>query len=365
MAYRIPRNHGCRITDAWMMQGMRTVILENELLRVVVLVDKGCDIIEFRYKPQDLDYLLHLARGVHNPMTNGVSAATLSPFLDHYRGGWNEILPNGGPSVSYKGAELGEHGEVSLLAWEYTIVEDSPEKIAARFWVRTLRTPLFLEKTLSMQPGKAVLMITEELVNEGSEPIHVMWGQHIAFGKPFLNEGVVLDTPARRIISHPDLPPDGSGSLVPRRFKPKSMGEYPYIQSPDGAIVDASQTPPAGTLPVEEMAYLTELERGWFAVTNQIRQVGFGLHFDNSLFRYLWYWQQLDGAAKGYPWWGNNHTFALEPWTSYPTDGLTQAIQNGSALPLSAGEHKTTQLCAVAYTGFARVHSITSEGYVS
>ena len=42
------RNHGCRISDEWTFKGMRTLILENRLLRVVILLDKGSDIIEFQ-----------------------------------------------------------------------------------------------------------------------------------------------------------------------------------------------------------------------------------------------------------------------------------------------------------------------------
>ena len=98
---------------------MRTLILENELLRVTVLVDKGSDIVEFRYKPFDLDFLFMSPAGIRNPNRGIVSAPSGGPFLDYFSGGWNEVLPNGGPLVSYKGAELGQHGEISLIPWEY------------------------------------------------------------------------------------------------------------------------------------------------------------------------------------------------------------------------------------------------------
>ncbi len=54
----------CRISDEWTYKGLRTVILENDLLRVVILVDRGSDIIEFRYKPYDVDFLLRRPRGI-------------------------------------------------------------------------------------------------------------------------------------------------------------------------------------------------------------------------------------------------------------------------------------------------------------
>ena len=73
-----PLNHGCRISDAWTFKGMRTIILENELLRVTVLVDKGSDIVEFRYKPRDLDFLYFAPGGIRNPARTIPSAAQRS-----------------------------------------------------------------------------------------------------------------------------------------------------------------------------------------------------------------------------------------------------------------------------------------------
>ena len=45
MHYRIERNYGCRISDSWTYRGHKTAIIENEILRVVVLIDKGADIL--------------------------------------------------------------------------------------------------------------------------------------------------------------------------------------------------------------------------------------------------------------------------------------------------------------------------------
>ena len=354
-----PRNHGCRISDAWTFQGMRTLILENELLRVTVLVDKGSDIVEFRYKPFDLDFLFLSPAGIRNPNRGIVSAPSGGPFLDYFSGGWNEVLPNGGPLVSYKGAELGQHGEISLIPWEYAILADSPERVAVRLWVRPIRTPFFLEKTLSMEPGKAVLTIEERLVNEGGEPMHLMWGHHIAFGRPFLDEDTVIDAPARRFLVHEAMP-----GYEPRRFRPGIAVDWPFAPAPDGSTADASHIPGFGETQAQEMAYLAELTDGWYAITNPTRQVGFGLRFDPVLYRYLWYWQQLGNVAQGYPWWGRTHTAALEPWTSYPTGGLNEAIANGTALLLAPGQEITTSLRAVAFAGRTRVTGISAEGDV-
>ncbi len=359
MSYALPRNHGCRISDAWTYQGMETVILENELLRVVVLAGKGSDIIEFRYKPYDLDFMLQMPAGTRNPNRGVLSSPTSGTFIDYYGGGWNDILPNGGPFSTYQGAEFGQHGEVSLIPWEHMIVEDSPERVAVRLWVRPIRTPFFVEKTLSLTPGRAVLTIDERVVNEGGQPMHLMWGQHIALGRPFLDEGAVIDVPARGFIVN-----DVMDNYEPRRFQVNAHARWPHVPTPDGATADASRIPAVGEQAAQEMAYITELTDGWYAVTNAARQIGFGVRFDPSLFRYIWYWQQLDGAGTGFPWWGRLHTTALEPWTSYPTGGLSEAVANGSAVRLEVGQALESHFLAVAYEGVERVAGITPEGEV-
>lgn len=353
------RNHGCRISDAWRVDGMQTVILENELLRVVVLVDKGTDIVEFRYKPKDLDFLLSTPNGLRNPNKGVLSSPTDGPFLDYYSGGWNDILPNGGPFSIYKGAEFGQHGEISLIPWEYAIAEDTAQSVAVKFWVRPIRTPFFVEKTMRMNKGEAVLHIAEQVTNEAGESMHFMWGQHIALGRPFLDAGAVIDVPAKRLLVNPLMP-----NYEPRLYAPDTAHEWSLAKNRDGQIVDASRVPAFGEVQAQEMAYITELTEGWYAITNQHEKVGFGVSFDHTLYKYIWYWQQLGNVGGGYPWWSRLHTVALEPWTSYPTGGLSEAIANNTAVLLEPGQTLSTSMCAVAYTGEGRVASVSPTGSV-
>ena len=354
-----PRNYGCRISDAWQVDGMRTVILENELLRVVVLVDKGTDIVEFRYKPRDLDYLLFMPNGLRNPKQGMLSTPTSGPFMDFYSGGWNDILPNGGPYSVYKGAEFGQHGEISLIPWEHAILRDEPAIVEARFWVRPIRTPFFVEKTMRLEAGKAVLCIDERVTNESGETMHLMWGQHIAFGRPFLDDGAVIDAPAKRLLVGAAMP-----NYEPRLYAPDARFDWPQARSPAGANVDASLIPPYGSTKAQELAYLAELTDGWYAITNLKQKLGFALRFDHAVYRYIWYWQQHGDVAQGYPWWSRLHTVALEPWTSFPSEGIDKAISNGTAVALAPGAQLSVSMCAVAYESASRVIGVSADGQV-
>ena len=65
--YQLERNHGCRVSDAWTFRGLKTAVIENELLRIVVLIDKGADIYQFVHKPSDTDFLWRSPWGCPRP----------------------------------------------------------------------------------------------------------------------------------------------------------------------------------------------------------------------------------------------------------------------------------------------------------
>ena len=187
--YRPQRNWGARVLE-YRYRGMRAVSLENELLRVGVLADKGTDVFEFNYKPRDMDFVWLTADGVRNPTSYlSTSPDPLATFMDYYPGGWQEIFPNGGAPSSYLGASFGQHGEVSNLPWDYEIIEDDESAVAVRFSVRTQKTPFYLEKELRLRSGESRLLVEETLANESDVSLHAMWVHHLVFGRPFLEEG--------------------------------------------------------------------------------------------------------------------------------------------------------------------------------
>jgi Domain of unknown function (DUF4432) len=351
---------GCRVSDEWTLRGMRAAILENELLRVLVLLDKGAEIIEFRYKPLDLDPLLRMPGELRNPAHGQPSIAGASGgFLDYYAGGWQEILPNGGPPASYQGADYGQHGEICLVPWSCEIIDDGPEQVSIRCSVRALRSPVLLQRTMTIERGRATLQLDERLTNEANQPLDMMWGHHIAFGLPFLQEGAWIDTSARQLLAH-----EQSEAFEPRRIQPGQLVAWPHALAGDGTPLDMSHVPARTQASGREMAYLTDFDGpAWYALTNPSQRAGFALRWDSSVFRYLWLWQEF-GATGGYPWWRRTHTMALERWTSYPTLGLPTAIERGTQLTLQPGQTIITRLVATAFSGVNRVGAVEADGAV-
>ena len=348
------RHYGCRIMDDLVFKGMRTLFLENELIRVGILLDKGADIFQFLHKPTDTDFLWRSPLGLRHPARlTPTSASAAGKFLDTYHGGWQEILPGGGPTI-YKGAELGLHGEVAQLGWDYEILEDTEESIAVRLSVTCIRTPLQLERVLRLETNKPALFIDETLYNLSPETLEFMWGHHPAFGPPFLREGVKLFVPARHGIVHE---PSFAATSI---FEPGYTFDWPFI-SVDGSAIDLSQLP-AEDAGYSDLLYLRDFKDGWYAVIDPERQVGFGLTWPLDVFPYLWFWL-VYGEAPGYPWWNQVTCIALEPWTSIP-NSLTEAIDQGTAALIKGGERIKVQLCAVAITGLEKVDDISLTGVV-
>jgi galactose mutarotase-like enzyme len=331
--YRPQRNWGARVLE-YERAGMRAVFLENEKLRVGVLADKGTDVIEFNYKPRDVDFVWLAAGGVRDPSSYlSTSPDSLATFLDYYPGGWQEIFPNGGAPSSYLGARFGQHGEVSNLPWDYEIVEDDERAVAVRFSVMTQKTPFRLDKTLRLRSGECHLRVEETLKNESEVALHAMWGHHIAFGRPFLEEGCRICLPeGATVVPHEEpIHPEG------RRVDDGRTYAWPIVEDQAGASVDLSVLPEAGTM--SEMLYLKDLSEGWYEVENPKKALALRVEWDVEQMPYLWFWQEY-GASGFYPWYGRHYNIGLEPFSSYPTNGIAEAVSNDTAMLVGAQEQR-------------------------
>lgn len=336
------RHWGCRVNDRIVWNDIRSVILQNELLQIVVHIDKGTEITQFLYKPLDVDFIWRGHRDLHNPANFASGYGTDStPFFDHWSGGWFEVVPNNGPGCDYKNTHLGFFGETTNIPWEYHILEDTPERVRVAFWVKTYRTPLLLRKTLTLVSGKAALFIEEEVTNYGGEPVDFAWGHHPVIGPPFLDGSCRIACPdSRVIVLHDEDGPD-------HRMQLHQEGRWPWVKDLNGNPLDLRVVLPAEAKTMDN-CYLTDFREGWVGVTNLAQGVGFGFAWDTAVFRYFWLWQAF-GGGKGFPWYSHSYQMGIEPWSSYPCAGLQEAISNGTALRLDPGDSRRSWLTAVAY----------------
>ncbi len=348
------RHYACRIEDDLVYKGIRALFLENELLRVGVLLDKGADLFQFLHKPSDTDFLWRSPIGLVRPDRFTPTKADASgAFLDTYHGGWQEVLPGGGP-VIYRGAELGLHGEVTSLGWDYEILADTPESVAIRLTVDCIRTPLRLERVMRLVSHQPSLFIEEKVTNLSPEEQEFMWGHHPALGAPFLREGVRLFVPASKAQAH--SPRFASSSIL------VEGAEFPWpLAKVDGKEIDLSQVQSSDG-GFSELIYLSGLSAGWYAVLDSEKKLGIGLAWQKEVFPYLWFWQ-VYGKSGGYPWYDRAYVIALEPWSSIPNN-LDKAIEAGTQIRLKGGGSLTVALTATAITGSETVSSVELDGTI-
>ena len=257
------RKTGCRLSLDYTFRDMRVAYLENDVILVGVLVDKGADIFELAYKPRDLDVLWHSPIPLRKPFV-ATSATPEGAFHDYFYGGWQEVLPAAGwPKGSYLGAFQGLHGEVSLLPFEARIQEDTPDLVTLELEVRLYRSPLRLIKRMSLRRDLAVLYIDERLENEAPVEFAIMWGHHPSFAPPFLDESCVVRTNAAGIevsaFHRNGLWEPGSGYKIPvcaesaepqfggcdqSAAKEHRLGRWHVLQRPHGWLVRTDKRAP-------------------------------------------------------------------------------------------------------------------------
>ncbi|TAK22705.1 MAG: aldose 1-epimerase [Chloroflexota bacterium] len=346
-----------RLSDRGPGSGFEAVTLENERMLVVVLPGKGAGVYRLIYKPRGVDVLWKSPWGLRPPgQTVATATNSATAWFDHYEGGWQEIFPSGGGPSVVDGAELSFHGESSVVPWEYEVLEEAGSRCAVRFRVTLGRSPLSLERTMSLSADSAVLTLQERMINESADPFETMWGHHPALGAPFLDGGCIIDAPATTFIAHdPQLSAD---TLLP------DGGEFtwPHVTGRDGTQIDLSRVPPRERR-LAHFGCLAGLRDGWYAMPNPKLGFGFGMTFPTDIFKYLWFWQEL-GGSPGYPWFRRAYVMAVEPWTSFALDGLAGARERKTALPLGVGEAREATIRFVFFDGADGVAAISPEGEV-
>lgn len=339
-AYLHTRNYGCRIRQ-YFWKDIEMLSLENDVIKVVLSLGKGADIVEFLYKSRDVDFMWHS----FNEQKNSRHQSTIAPaggnFLDSYGGGWQELFPTYGGNTMYRGGQIGVHGEACLYPWSYEVLLDTPECIRVKLSLRTIRTPFLLEKTMTLQEHSGLLQMEQSCTNLGSTIQKFMWGHHPAFGYPFLDESVKLRLKG---TPHVRVPAETIANRCP--FDRETEGTWPLLPGKDGEMVDMSQARDAADRIYMEYC-ISDLEESSYELVNQNLGLGMRMTWDPAVFRYLWIWGMYCGHEE-YPWYGRAYTMGVEPWSSMP-GSYEAALEKGEVLSLEAGKTMRTWLKAEAF----------------
>lgn len=323
---------GCKVLSDD-RQGWRAVVLENELLRAVLLPEKGADLYELVDLRSGIDVLFKTPWGLQPPGSPPREGSGDDAFLWNYEGGWQELFPSAGDACSYEGVTVPFHGEVATLPWTEEGALDTADEARIELGVRCRGAPFSLSRSMSVSAGAPTLRITERVRHEGDHPAPFVWGHHCVLGPPFIAAGCRLEVPAKWVSTLPESFEETA------RLKPGQHSDWPTAESTSDETLDLSEVPGPETASHDDV-YLSGLSEGRITVRNPRLGLTFTMRFDHELFKWVVAWQPY-GGARAMPLVGS-YGLGVEPWTS--NLNLEQAFQAGEAIVLDPGAFLETQL---------------------
>ncbi len=319
----IRRNSG-HSGSVYFWEGHEILEMSSPKINLKISLTRGAEILELRAKDVDLDLLWH---GHEDIVRNRPAVASIGApsgnFLDHFSGGWQEVLPSAQYPVEYNGASLGAHGEVALLSWNYRILTDIESEISVEFSVSLRRLPLRLIRVMTLRD--AVLRFDERVENSGSETIDFQWGQHLALGGQLIDPGSEILVSDGEAISIPNY----SGPTY--RFEAGTTSVWPMAHLANGDLVNVAQLPADdGT---DGHLVLGPMKKPSVTIRNRNLKIDVKMEWDNKTYPYCWIWM-VWGGIKGWPLWGRDRLITVEPFSS-PIISLDEAILQGLSLKIA------------------------------
>ena len=287
----------------------------------MLLVDKGTDIISYVDKKSDTDFIWTNPMGLSCLDKRRKAIMDDECYSDNYLGGMFEIIPNFGPACRYGEMHFTQNSEVSLLPWDYQVVEDSAQKIVFKFTVKLSKLPLMLSKTLTITNDLKALCFEEELLNIGAMPVSYLWSQHPCIGAPFLDENCSFELP---FTENFDMPKAGS-----------NIGMF--------EVYDCKNV-------------------NYAAIRNKKSGMGIGFSYDSDTYSHCAVWISAD-ENKGHHKWNGAYVASILPCTS-KTPVLSEAVKDNSADVINPDEVKKSWYTMTIFSKNTPVNKINKKGEV-
>ena len=300
--------------DDWTYSGLRTIILENDCLRVTAFPELGGKLYDLIYKPIQKNVLWH------NPRIKPRRVPFGAAFDDVWCGGWDEIFPNDATCV-VDGEKYPDMGEIWSIPWYYSIIRQQTgstyESVTLRTSTSSPITPCRITRSLTLTEEDSAIHFEYALRNLGNIPLNFLWKLHPSFD---INESCSIEIPGK------------TGIVDPRYRSSYSESSHKYVWpiaiKSDGSKVDISRIPPQ-TAHTCTLHYVTELSDGCVRLRNPKDNMMVTIRFPKEILNNVWLFLAYGG-------WRSIYTVVIEPSTSYPHD-LAQAIKDGHCSHLDPG----------------------------
>lgn len=297
-------------------KGMRALELCNGVgIRLVMLPDRGLDILKLEYKGVNLSYLSK--SGISSPeyfIPDGYG------FLKNFFVGFLTTcgLRHIGAPCSVEDEDLGLHGVISNTPAEEVCASTRNNMIIVNGVVREaeiFKHNLLLVRSVEMPVGKDWFIIKNRIENIGYQKEQIMFMMHINFGYPFLVPATELCIPSVSVEPRDDEAVKGltNHNIV----TPPVVGYKERV-----FFHNFNDRNPAAGGPAQEVVTVS--------VKNRDLGIALSLQFSKEAFPYLTQWNQF-GCG--------DYVLGIEP-SSCKMIGRAAAIEQGIADYLMPGEYR-------------------------
>jgi len=125
---------------------MRSYVIENDKLRLVLMPEAGAKIANLIYKPSEEEFLWHNPRMKYKRPSYGEKYVECTGFDDCLPSIW---------ACKYKGRDVPEHGDLWALPWNLQILRDEPEGVLVELDVMMKCLPFKIKKRIELNLGEA------------------------------------------------------------------------------------------------------------------------------------------------------------------------------------------------------------------
>jgi hypothetical protein len=324
------------VSTDWSYRGLRSVVLENQSLRVIILPEAGAKIWQITYKPLGADLLWN------NPRIQPARLPSNSRYDDVWSGGWDELFPNDEVAV-IEGESYPDHGELWTGEWDAE-PWSRPDEVGVRLRYTTPISSIELEKTIRLRCDQPRIEFQHRFINRGRTAFPFLWKLHPAMAVTSQHR---IDFPPMQVAVEPAFPGTLAGA--------PEHSQWPLIKTPSGDI-DLRRVTPEDARQLY-FFYGTQMKGNWCALTNAAIGLACGLQFDPKVFPCCWLFATYGG-------WRNYNVAVLEPCTGYPLNFEAMKAA-GRHRTLAPGESLQTDVRFLVQEGLHSVGSIDASGKMS
>ena len=315
----VPADRGLRISTEWSLAGQPAVVLENRLLRAVLLPGLGGKIISLVDKTADIELLWRNERVPVRPVPFG------SGYDEVFLGGWDELFPNDQPEL-LAGEPMPDHGELWSLPWSVVDVEKDADEVSVELTASPPISATTASKRLVLGDD-SVLRTDYRVTNHGRRDLPFLWKSHVAVR---LQPDTTISMAAGEVLVHEFGEP---------RTRP-AAGSFRWpITVVDDVEHDFRHLPDVTERGVTEFLLATSLTQGECGVVHPTAGTGLTLEWDPADLPSCWLFGSYGGGWRGLD------VLVLEPCTGYPLS-VSDGVAAGTHQVLPAGVTRTWSLTA-------------------